>query len=398
MIRHLFKLVWNRKRASLLLVAEIFISFLVLLAVLTLGVYSLDNYRRPLGFSIQDVWDVGIDMKLTTDDTWDERMTTGLAQLLQETRSLPDVEFVAGAHSTPYELGGSASSWVVNGRNVQFDFAEVTDDFARVLGLTLREGRFFGAEDDAADFRPVVVDETFAKSAFGDTSAIGKLLSEAADGRPESRVIGVVASFRKGGELSGPGNFAFFRTVVGNKDHRPGRHLLVKVRPGTPRAFEETLLTRLQRVVPDWSFTVKTLGEARASSLRLRTAPIVVTGIVALFLLGMVALGLTGVLWQNVTQRTREIGLRRAKGASARAVLAQILGELLVLTSFGLILGLAVAVQLPLLGLTGWVGRGVYATSLSLSTLLILLLTTACGLYPGWLATRIPPAEALRYE
>ena len=63
MIRHVFKLIWNRKRTNFLMMTEIFVSFLVLFAVVALGVYTADNWRRPLGFSIDRVWTIAIDMK-----------------------------------------------------------------------------------------------------------------------------------------------------------------------------------------------------------------------------------------------------------------------------------------------------------------------------------------------
>ena len=71
----------------------------------------------------------------------------------------------------------------------------------------------------------------------------------------------------------------------------------------------------MQAIAPNWSFEVQPLYESRDSNFKRRLLPIIVVGVVAIFLLIMVALGLTGVLWQNVTQRTKEIGLRRAKGA-----------------------------------------------------------------------------------
>ncbi len=49
MIRHVFKLIWNRKRTNFLMMTEIFVSFLVLFAVVALGVYTADNWRRPIG-------------------------------------------------------------------------------------------------------------------------------------------------------------------------------------------------------------------------------------------------------------------------------------------------------------------------------------------------------------
>ena len=93
-------------------------------------------------------------------------------------------------------------------------------------------------------------------------------------------------------------------------------------------------MRRLQAAAPEWSFKITALEDMRAANHRERLAPVIVAGTVSAFLLLMVALGLTGVLWQNVTQRMREIGLRRAKGATAGHIHRQILGEVAVMTSF----------------------------------------------------------------
>ena len=60
MIRHLFKLIWNRKRANALVIAEIFVCFLVLFAVSTLSLYSWTNYHKPLGFAYENVFSVDV--------------------------------------------------------------------------------------------------------------------------------------------------------------------------------------------------------------------------------------------------------------------------------------------------------------------------------------------------
>jgi putative ABC transport system permease protein len=170
------------------------------------------------------------------------------------------------------------------------------------------------------------------------------------------------------------------------------------VSPGTPAGFEERLLTRLRAVSPGRTFQVEPVARMRRSFLRLRLVPMVVVGLIAAFMLVMVALGMVGVLWQSVSRRRREIGLRRALGATARGVSAQILGELLVVTSVGLLLGLALVVQFPLLGIIGWVSGSVYATATALSVALIYALTIAAALYPSRLAAAVQPAEALHYE
>ena len=126
--------------------------------------------------------------------------------------------------------------------------------------------------------------------------------------------------------------------------------------------------------------------------------PIAAFGLIAGFLMLMVALGLIGVLWQSVTQRTKEIGLRRAKGATANRIYKQILGELLIVTTFGLLIGTLVVIQFPLLDFLGFATKQVYVYSLLLSLVVIYALTIICGLYPSRLATKVQPAEALHYE
>ncbi len=101
--------------------------------------------------------------------------------------------------------------------------------------------------------------------------------------------------------------------------------LFVRLRPGTPAAFEETLVKRAMAVADAWSFEVQPLDDMREDKLRQYTIPLMVVGTIAGFLLLMVALGLTGVVWQSVTQRIREFGLRRAKGATIPNVRTQVL-------------------------------------------------------------------------
>ncbi|HEY6401117.1 MAG TPA: ABC transporter permease [Blastocatellia bacterium] len=396
MIRHLIKIVWNRKRANFLIAVEIFFSFLVLFAVMVQAVYYTDNYRNPLGFSYENVWNVGIDMKQSSDDYHSPEQVETVRQLYLAVREFDEVEAAAGAHTQLFSFGGSFGGLRLGEREIQYRRNEVTDDFDKVTGLTLARGRWFNKEDDGVNWRPRVINQRFAREIFGDEDPVGKRIP-VGDG-PEMRVIGVVTDFRHGGEFADSENVLFQRKNLNNQQERPPRNLLVKLRPGVTRAFEEKLATRLQAVAKDWSFEIKPVIELRDEAFQRRLIPIIVVGVIAAFLLIMVALGLTGVLWLNVTQRTKEIGLRRAKGATAGRIYQQILGELFVITSFGLLIGVAVVVQFPLLDVIGWISAKVYAWSIILSVVVIYLLITICGLYPSRLATKVQPAEALHYE
>ena len=193
-------------------------------------------------------------------------------------------------------------------------------------------------------------------------------------------------------------NFFFSRIPVGADGVRPPRNLVLKMRAGASAATEEELLALLQPLARDYTFEMRIVEEMRETKRRLTLAPLMVGGLVAGFLMVMVALGLIGVLWQNVTQRTREIGVRRATGAHAGQIRKQILGELWILTALGLTLGIIVLVQLPLLDLVGFLPAPVFWAGLVLSAAAIYALATVSGAYPSWLATRIQPAEALHYE
>ena len=127
--------------------------------------------------------------------------------------------------------------------------------------------------------------------------------------------------------------------------------LLIRVRPGTTAAFEPALVRRLQREAADWSFGVSTMEYLRERKLSDYVMPLTVLSVLAGFLLLMVTLGLTGVVWQSVIVRLREFGLRRAAGASGVSVRRQILAEMAVMTSFAVIAGTAIVGQLPFLPL-----------------------------------------------
>lgn len=102
MIRHVLKLVWHRKRASALVVAELFFSFLVVTVLLTAGIYTWSNYRRPLGFDWTDVWRVSIDLGTSSDQLGPEVYET-LDQVVREAGALDRVTAAADVSNPPYD-------------------------------------------------------------------------------------------------------------------------------------------------------------------------------------------------------------------------------------------------------------------------------------------------------
>jgi putative ABC transport system permease protein len=395
-IRHLLKLVWNRKRANALIVAEIFVSFLVVFAVLTGLVMFGTAWSNPVGFDWNNVWDVRMDFDIDGRQKADQGLHDDVMRMLAEARAFPEVESAAISNTPAYSFSNTNGTREIDGRSVELNMDDVTDDFAKVMKMKVIRGRFFNAEDDAASFPPIVIDRNAAEHIFGTVDAVGEKLQESET--EYSQVVGVVEPYRKDGEASLPMNFVFFRTSPTRKYGRLGSHLLVRVRPGTPAGFEEKLANRLQQIAPKVTFRVRHMDAMRQSMLRTRLAPLVLGGIVGLFLISMVTLGLTGVLWQNVTRRTRELGLRRALGASGPAVHRQILLEVALLATLAMIVGTILIVQLPILGVFRIVTPSAFTGGFIGALATIYGLTVLCGLYPSWLASRLQPAEALRYE
>lgn len=414
MIKHLFKLIWNRKRNNYLVMLEIFLSYVVLFSVMIMVVFYLNIYNKPLGYDYINVWSINISYQ-GDDDTDEARLhnKTVYKQLLASLSEFDQIESYSGISISPF--GNSEFSRSIFGKNGSDNtlyMNDMTDDSKTVLGINLLRGRWFSKEDNGADYSPVVINKRAAQIGYGNEDPLGKDFWEvtsssedkaSASTHRKQKIIGIIEDFRNNGELSTLAPYAIYRkdmeakTLSGRPETMPN-NILIKVRGGTTAAFEETLIKRLQPEAKDWTFEIKPLGQMRNIKLDDALLPLYGFAIIAGFLIIMVALGLSGVLWLNVTQRTQEMGLRRACGAARKKIHRQILGELFMTTTIALIAGVLVVVQFPLLNILGFADWKVYTISVVISVLIIYGLTAICGLYPSRMATKIHPADALHYE
>jgi putative ABC transport system permease protein len=376
---------------------EIFFAFLVLYAVVTLSVFYMDNYNKPLGFDYADRWSVIIDTR--QQDMTKEQSIGKTQQILMALKSFDEVQGVAGLFILPFNMQNYNNKYTTKGKTVDVHINRATDELKDVLDLNLTRGRWFEKSDEVASTDLVVINESLSKELFGNDDPIGKPLFEIEPGEKEKRVIGVISDFRKDGELAPLNNYFFERaSLYDTVNFNLPNQLIVKLRPGTTAQFEEALVTRLQNTVGDWSYEVEPLKEAHRSHMLFYTTPLIVLSVLAGFLILMVGLGLIGVIWQNVTARANEIGLRRAAGATVNHIYTQILTELLLIASLGMFLGVLLVMQFPMLGIIDFISTKVYMTALVISIIFIYGVAIVCGLYPSWLATKVQPTEALHAE
>ena len=408
---------WNRKRQNLLLVVEIFVAFLIVVAVTVVGLHFGNNSLQPLGFSADDAWTVSVDRAAprTPTDAQKDADRTLFTQVIREVDAVPGVEQTSTAFIGPYSwYTWGESIDLEDGPSIDVSSNRADDAFARLLSLNMRSGRWFSREDDAAGWEPIVINQKLATQIFGDVDPVGQMIVEGTSETPvpggvgpgerrRKRVVGVIDDFRQFGELSAPSPVMFYRMSLDVPVERLElpEVLLLKVAPGTTAALEETIVSRMRTVAPGWSFSVQPVAAMRESMLREMIVPLVVVSIIAGALLLMVALGLTGVVWQNVTQRMREFGLRRAHGATAAQIGRQVIGELTVMTGFAVILGCLLLLQIPLLPLPpeiAVVPRQIFVLGVLVAAVAVFGVTILCAWYPSRLATKVPPSDALHYE
>jgi putative ABC transport system permease protein len=392
MFKHLFKLIWNKKKQNSLLMFEILISFMVLFAVFTLMVFYYNNYKKPMGFAYENVWMVSYNNTLKTSNN--DSLKLFYETLRRTVKSMPQVKeisFTSG--NTPFTQNTMQNGFDYHGKKINsVNWYSVEDSYARVLDIKLIDGRWFEKQDDAARTHPIVINASLKEKVFEKENAVGKYIGE---GKDQWQVIGVIEDAKYKGDYTTSGTAIFNRTDtaafswLGN--------ILISVTPNADAAFESRLYKTLAGFMKNANVEIEHLTSKRKSINYFSLVPMAVLSIVAGFLVINVALGLFGVLWYNINKRRGEIGLRRAIGASGKSVSWQLVAESMILATLSILLGSFFAVQFPLLNVFN-LPAGVYITALLMTIAFIYILVLVCSLYPGRQAAAVYPAVALHED
>jgi len=393
MFRHLFKLIWNKRKQNFLFLSEILVSFMVIFAVFSFLTFYYQNYSKPLGFAYKKVWSISYDNGLLTKNR--DSLTIFYDNLYKSLKAMPQIEEVSYSGSNfPYANSIMTTGLHLNGKRFGYVNSYVVGaDYKKVWNITLVAGRWFSPEDAVTKNKNFIINETLKKQMFGNGDAIGKLIGDY-DDKEKMKIIGVVQDIKANGDFWPAGNAMFTRLDTGY--FRNNSHILVKVRDGADATFESQLYKFMTNTMKN-SVEIQHLSEMREAKNEDTIIPMVIFIIIASFLIINVALGLFGVLWYNINKRRSEIGLRRAIGASGSSVSFQLVTEAMILATMSLMVGCFFAIQFPLLSVFN-IPASVYIVAMLLSVLFIYLLVFACSLYPGKQAAGIHPAIALHEE
>jgi putative ABC transport system permease protein len=392
MIRHVFTLIWHRKRSNALLILELLVTFLILFSLASFSLHLARLYRIPLGFEFAGTWSVDI----STGRQWEAADDTTLQQVMAAVRQMNQVESVHLLDDLPFSSGSSNMTIDWQGGEIPVEMNEASDGLTEALGLQLLEGRWFGTQDDGQTVIPIVINRVL-RNRLGEGEVMGAEIPYYQE--LKFRIVGVFDEFRQDGEFSPALPLVLIRKNNGpNVGSFSALGLTVMLKPGVTAEFEEALQNVLQGVAQDWDFDVVSWSALRESYIRTYTIPLLIGGIVVFFLLLLVGFGMLGVLWQNIIRRMPEMGLRRALGATAIMVRLQVVLEMLAIACLALILGFAITVQFPLSGILQALDWDLFIPAAITSTLALLGLCVLFALYPSYQATSRDPVEALRYE
>jgi putative ABC transport system permease protein len=273
-------------------------------------------------------------------------------------------------------------------------------EYFRVLNIPLRRGRTF-AESDAKDSPPVIIiNEALARKYFSDTEPLGQqLVLDGPDEKPlpPREIVGVVGNVRFEG-LNGEEVSEYY--IPFQQSPSPTMEVVVRSKGADAAALTPWVRAALKDVDPNMLiWETRTMDELVGRSVAPQRFNVALLGLFAALALLLAAVGIYGVMSYTVTQRTHEIGIRMALGARGRDVLRMVVGQGMLLTLFGLVVGLAGAFALTRL-MTSLL-YGVSATDplvfIAVSILLAAVAFVSC-IIPARRATMVDPMVALRHE
>jgi putative ABC transport system permease protein len=390
MIKHIFTLLWNRRRKNVLLFVEVFIAFFILYFVFTYAIENLRKYSQPLGFEYENIWSVRLMIPGNADSLEVATMKETLKRELLEMPEIESIGFGSGIDPFSYNMWSSANN--DNGFEMQFSMQYVDEDYAKTLGLNITAGRWFDESDATAKYPPVVVNQKFVDEYFSGKSIVDSIY--VFNRKKEHKIIGIVDYYKHRGEFEPEYEMAIFRQPYSSKE---ARSMFIRLKDGVDKTFEQELNQTIAQITKTNDFIIDYLDSQRKRQSRSTWIPMIALLSICTFLILNVALGLFGVLWYNISKRKGEIGLRRAMGATKSAIAGQFMGEILLLVGLAVFIATIFAIQIPLLDVVEVEDSNFYYALLA-SILVILLIVLLCTLYPSLRASRIQPAVALHEE
>jgi putative ABC transport system permease protein len=354
------------------------------------------------GFRAEGVLTAGVQLPSTRYDL--PKATRFFDESLVRISALPGVQRAAAASCLPPPAACIGTSvWRVDqpkpadGQLQSSQIRPITPAFFSTLGIAQIAGRDFSPSDTAESTPVAIATEAFIREQFAGESPLNRRLRiniDHANGRSDMEwlIVGIVRDLRS--SLDG----SVRPIVYVPASQLPGRRMRLFVRTQQdPASLATSVMGVLHAMESEAPVEVRTLTDIVDSTIARPRAVSVLLAVFALVALGLAAVGVYGVMAYSVRERTQEIGIRMALGATATSVLRLVLGQALRLVLIGVVVGLAAAGML-----TRLLERLLYDVepldpwTFGVTALVLLVVATVASYVPARRGMRMAPVDALR--
>ncbi len=384
---------------DILVVAEV---ALALVLVIGAGLVAKSLYRLlrvDPGFKAENALTLQVNVP-TYREPQRAQYVAFLQQALERVEQTPGVQAVGMVRPLPLRGAGESTNFTVAGRPPSPPGQEpvaarrmISPNYFRAMGIALLAGRDFNAQDRGGAQPVAIISQNLARQFFPGQDPVGRSLNLPGAARV---IVGVVADVRLQG-LSLDATPTIY--VPHAQDPRRGMTFVVRT-DGDPLSLAGAIRSAIQTVNKDQPvIRIETMEQVVATSLGQSRFSAILLSLFAALALALAAVGIYGVMAYSVTQRTREIGLRMALGATSRDALRLVIAQGLKLALIGVALGLtgAVALTRSLKALLFGVSATDPLTFGGVAALLTVIALLACYI-PARRAAKVDPMEALRCE
>jgi putative ABC transport system permease protein len=337
---------------------------------------------------------------------FDKRVAFVEAQL-EKIQAIPGVQSAGAISRVPLTVNDQSTFYLLGGQPATASRDQValsrvvTRGYFSTVGAALREGRFFEAADRRSDTPAAVVNESFADRHFAGRSPLGERLKFGRLGEKGYwyTIVGVVKEIRERGvtESLRPAIYRVHEQADQSGDQPSGIVIRTAVEPASIVAAVRHAIWSVDRNQP--VARVQTIEEIVNRQLSVPSQNTVLLGALAVLAVLLATLGLYGVLSYSVTQRTREIGIRLALGATPGAVLRSFTRRGLTLTLIGLGTGVALAAIAARLMRSLFYGfEPDYGPVAAVAAVILLAVAAVASLVPARRASHVDPVIALQHE
>jgi putative ABC transport system permease protein len=358
----IFRSLLHQKSRFWLITLEIALTLAIVANCVNMIVDQRKGLVRPTGMDVEHILVVRSE-PFAPEFQDEDYIEASYEEDLRALRAMPGVVAATGTSAVPLSGGGSATGRRATGTDmdtITAPYFVVGSDSLEALGVELAEGRGFTDADFAEydeesdeqadatkaaepDFNNVILSRNLADLLFPDGGALGGTI-ENTQGTSIDTVVGIVDRMH----CSWPDSSVAERSMLypGTPANSRRSRYLVRVEDGMVDGLYTALETELLRVNEGRIVGVSTLKEIKADTYRQVTAMSQLLGGISVLLVVVTSMGIIGLTSFSVTQRRRQIGVRRALGATRTAILRYFLVENWVVTSVGLGLGVALTYAL----------------------------------------------------